>query len=238
MQLIRSLSLIIVVLVSFSFAQTAYAARGSYWDLRLSLGTYPGANNVKDHYDYTYSSDTNNYSMDSSGGDLEFVVSHRFYSSSDHSGYIDFGGFYRISSGDMNNRYGVMVGDRSYSVDVDVDINMEGTSVGGGYSFWPLAWYSLEVGPRLGLGIATAEVKNLWDKKVKSDPGFYVSYELAVRNIFNVTKNFQLGVGLGWAGWSTLTKIEYTTRNNDKESDDLTFTGSNVFLNGFGGFRF
>jgi len=244
-------SLIIVAFVSFAFSQTTYAAGSGYWDLRLSLGTYPGAEDVS----YSGEDCPEDTSFDSDGKDFELYAVHRFSSGSSHSGYIDFGVFSRSSSGDGDTDYK----DKDYKdydeiipFNTDLDISMGGLSIGGGYSFKPNDWYSLEVGPRFYLGTAKAEEKYTYkyeelvgvdvSDKIKSDTGVYFAYDLVLRNIFNVTKNFQLGIGLGLAAWAAVVKYdgeffgEYDLR--DKIDWDATYSGAGVFANVFAGVRF
>lgn len=179
--------LLSLALLSLAGTAMAVDTNGGYWDLRLGLFGYPDL----DKAEYTQNgktwSDTN---WDASTGGLDIGASHRFDASTMHSGYITFGVSLRGTSGT----------DKGYTPTTDISIGAFALYFGGGYSLRVNEIYSLEIGPRIALGGASAEEKSTgWS--VKSDSGSYAAFDLSATNMFNIGERFQLGVALGLAAW-------------------------------------
>jgi len=212
MSLIRTLSILAVI----GFAYSEDRARG-YWDLRATIGSYPGVEDAK--YKYDDNSPDSNDKWDTSAGSLDIFASHRFESVTAHGGFITFGLFSRGASGESKAES-----------DVEIEHSAAGIIVGGGYSFVPTSWYSLEIGPRLGLGVSVANESG-FGLKLKSDTGGYASIDFQVSNNFNVTEKFQLSANIGFAGWSSTN--DYPAKDTGAgyfPGGEAEYSGSGVYF--------
>lgn len=188
----------------------------SYWDLRVQLGSYPGLKDSKQKFD---DGSSGNYKWDSKGGGFDLYASHRLISNSAHGGYVQFGIFSRASKGELET-----------NSNVEIEHSAIGILVGGGYSFVANSVYSLEFGPRLGLG-ASVVSETAPNFKYESDTGGYASLDLSVHNSFNVTERFQLTASIGVATWtSENTFTEQNTGAAGYLGSDATYSGTGGYI--------
>lgn len=202
---------LVVLLTAAGFAWAADNATAN-WDLRLGLGLYPEMDKA------TYKQgglewsdenwDTNTYGLELGGV--------RRLGAEIHGGFVGIGGFVRQTSGN----------DVGYAAKTDITINAFGVMVGGGYSFKPNSKYTLEIGPRILLGLTSAEEK--WQgQTAKSDTGFYKAIELSAVNAVNVSDTLQLGLALGVGSWVSSVKYPAVGAlpSGDAEYDGVGFYG-------------
>lgn len=205
----------ILSLALLSLAGTAMAAdtNSGYWDLRLGLFGYPGL----DKAEYTQNGNTwTDSNWETSTGGMDIGASHRFDAATMHSGYLTFGMSFRGTSGN----------DKGYATTTDISIGAFALYFGGGYSLRPNDVYSLEIGPRIALGGATAEEK-VPGWSVTSDSGSYTAFDLSATNMFNIGERFQLGVALGIAAWQANVSYPSTAIS---ASGDAKYSGSGAYL--------
>ena len=155
----------------------------SYWDFRFGWGFEPTLSEAE------YETDSGgDYEADweAGGGSLEFNVAHRFDAPTASSGYITFGVFLRGFGGEDDPDTGA-----------EVSLGTGGVQFGGGWSYRPSARYALEIGPRIGLGIASA-TEEFNGGEYESEGGGYARFDVGATNLINFGK-FQLGATLGLA---------------------------------------
>lgn len=198
----------------------------NYWDFRFGWGAEPMLSEAEYETDSgaEYESD-----WEAGGASLEFNVSHRFESPTASSGFLTFGLFLRGFGGDDDPDTGA-----------EVSLGTGGVQVGGGWSYRPNARYSLEVGPRIGIGTASA-TEEFNGGEYESDSGGYVRFDIGATNLLNFGK-FQLGATIGLASWSATVPYDgqwvYETGGPVYyEGADATYSGSGGYLLFSLGFR-
>jgi hypothetical protein len=200
-----------------AIAAPAASGHGS-WDFRFGLGFEPKVSEGK--YDFDDNTPDFTQDWDAPGSSLEFNVSHRFRSRSAHGAFVTVGAFLRGFDGDddfsNNLRLGVI-----------------GIQGGGGYSFQPSEFYTLEIGPHLGIGFAGARERVPGVEDLESSDGGYVRLDLGVTNTFNFGR-FQLGATLGVASWAAAVRYDAQTLNSN--SGPVFFPGGDVTYSGSGAF--
>lgn len=197
-----------------------------YWDFRFGFGGEPPIEEAE----YETSSGTFEQEWDSGGGSFEFNVAHRFDTAGPSSGYVTFGPFVRGFSGEE---------DPWTASQAEVSLGTLGLQVGGGYSFRK-GRYSLEIGPRLGIGSASA-TETYYGQELESDSGPYVRWDVGATNALTFRK-FQFGATIGVAAWAAEVHYDpqvltdplgtYTT-----QAADATYSGGGGYLLMFVGFR-
>lgn len=198
----------------------------SYWDFRFGWGAEPMLTDAE------YETDSGaDYEADwqAGGGSLEFNVAHRFDSPTKSSAYITFGGFLRGFGGEDDPDTGAEVG-----------LGAGGVQFGGGWSYRPNARYTLEVGPRIGIGSASA-TEEFNGGEYESEGGGYVRFDVGATNMLNFGK-FQFGATLGLASWAATVPYEgqYVYETGGPvyyEGADATYSGSGAYLLLSVGFR-
>ena len=200
----------------------ASAVQDGYWDFRFGWGPEPLLSDAE------YESDDGTISegeWEAAGGSLEFNVAHRFASAGPSSGFITFGAFLRGFEGEDDPDTGG-----------EVSLGIGGVQVGGGWSYRPNNRYSLEVGPRIGVGTAAA-TETFDGDEFESDVGGYARFDVGATNLFNFDK-FQLGVTVGIAGWGATVPYDPQTVNGvPYQGADVTYSGGGGYLNLSIGFR-
>jgi hypothetical protein len=195
----------------------------SYWDFRIGWGGEPLLNEAE--YDYNDGGPVDEIDWDAPGGSLEFNAAHRFGARGPASGYVIFGGFLRGFEGEDDPNTGD-----------EVELGILGVQIGGGFSFRPNARYSLEIGPRLGVGSAGA-TERIGGDELESDGGGYARIDFGAANLFNFNK-VQFGVTIGVASWSATVPYDGQTVNGTFYAPaDVTYSGSGGYLNLSIGFR-
>lgn len=195
------------------------ASGDSYWDFRFGLGAEPMLSEAE------YETDSGaEYEADweAGGGSLEFNVAHRFDAPSASSGYITFGLFLRGFGGENDPDTGA-----------EVSLGSGGVQFGGGWSYRPSARYALEIGPRIGLGIASA-TEEFNGGEYESEGGGYARFDVGATNLINFGK-FQLGATLGLASWAATVPYDgqWVYENTGPvyyEGADATYSGSGAYL--------
>lgn len=206
-------------------AQAADA--NAYWDYRFGIGGEPAL--TKAEYDPDGSPNYDS-AWDASGGSLEFNVAHRLQAANAHSAFVTFGGFIRGFDGSDDPDTGD-----------DISLGIVGVQGGGGYSFHPDPRYALEIGPHLGLGLASA-TETTMGADIDSDTGGYARLDFGVANYFNFGR-FQLGATIGVASWAA--SVRYPAQDIYSPSAgwgyfpgaDVTYRGSGAYLSLSAGFR-
>lgn len=196
----------------------------SYWDFRFGWGAEPLLSEAE--YDYSDGTPVDTLDWDAPGGSLEFNASHRFGARSPSSGFITFGLFLRGFEGNDDPDTGD-----------EVEVGIGGVQVGGGWSYRPNPRYSLEVGPRVGLGTASA-TERVGGDELESDTGGYARIELGATNLFNVNPVLQFGVAVGLASWAATVPYDTQVVNGTTYAGaDVTYSGSGAYINVSIGFR-
>lgn len=201
------------------------AADDGYWDFRFGWGAEPMLS--ESEYDYNDGTPNDELDWEAGGGSLEFNAAHRFDSSTPSSGYMTFGVFGRGFGGEQDPDTGDEVG-----------LGVWGLQLGGGWSYRPNARYSLEVGPRIGVGFAgaTEEIGPTRDE-VESDTGVYARFDIGAHNLFNFGK-MQFGVTVGVASWAaTVPYDDQVVNGNFYQAADVTYRGGGGYILGSFGFR-
>lgn len=206
---------------------SAAGTHDSYWDFRFGWGAEPMLTDSE--RDYNDGTPNQEIEWEAGGGSLEFNASHRFDARGPSSGYLTFGAFGRGFSGEDDPDTGTEVG-----------LGAWGLQVGGGWSYRPNARYSLEVGPRVGLGFAgaTEEFSNGGTRdELESDTGAYVRFDVGAHNLFNFGA-MQLGVTIGIASWAATVPYDAQVVNgNAYQAADVTYSGGGGYVLGSIGFR-
>ena len=204
-------------------AASASGEGDSYWDFRVGAGSEPMLTDAE--YDFNDGTPVDEYDWEAPGGSLEFNASHRFAGRSPASAFMAFGGFLRGFGGNDDPDTGD-----------EVALSAVGVQVGGGFSYRPNARYSLEIGPRIGVGVAGA-TERVGGDDVESDGGGYARLDVGVANLFNFRK-VQLGVTVGLASWAATVPYDSQTVNgNFYPAADVTYSGAGGYLNFSIGFR-
>lgn len=201
------------------------AAGGSYWDIRFGVGGEPMLTDSE--YDFAGGSDVDAEEEWEEGGagSFEINAAHRFAARGPGSGYMTFGGFARGFDGE-----------NEFNNNDEVGLGVFGVQVGGGFSYRPNARYSVEIGPRLGFGVASATEEFNGDE-LESDSGGYARLDFGVTNLFNFG-TLQLGVTVGIAGWAATVPYDDQLVNGTFYPEaDVTYSGSGGYLNFSMGFR-
>jgi hypothetical protein len=198
-----------------------------YWDFRFGLGADPPITDAE--YDTPYG----NYEQEweSAGGSLEFNVAHRFVSRGPSSAYLTVGTFLRGYGGEE---------DPWTTADAEVSVGAFGLQAGAGYSYRN-GRYSLEIGPRIGFGGASATETYFGDEIESEDDGDYFRWDLGVTNALTFNK-FQFGATVGLAAWQA--EVRYAPQIHYDPSGsyvtapaDATYSGSGAYVLMFIGFR-
>ena len=217
MPLRRALQIVRIVAVA-GLPATAIAHDG-YWDFRFGLGSEPRVSEAK--YDYDASTPDFTQEFDAPGSSLEFNIAHRFASSSPHGAMVTFGAFLRGFDGDDGRG-------------TDLRLAAIGIQGGGGYSFRPNRFYTLEVGPRLGIGAAGSRERIAGSEDLESDSGAYARVDVAATSTFNFQRRFQLGLTAGVASWAATQR--YDAQTLDTSTGPSFFPGADVTYSGAGGY--
>lgn len=216
-------------LLAFPPSGTRPAARTAsadgYWDFRFGLGFEPMLTDA----DYETNAGDYEYDWEAGGASLEFNVAHRFDSPRAGAGYFTFGGFLRGFGGPDDPDTGT-----------EVSVGAVGLQVGGGWSYRPSARYTLEIGPRIGIGSASA-TEEWGGDEYESDGGGYVRFDIGASNQLNFGK-FQFGATVGVASWAATVPYEQQTVYVNGTATlfpeaDATYSGSGVYLLLNAGFR-
>lgn len=200
--------------------------RDGYWDFRFGWGAEPMLTDSE--YEYDDGSPDDELEWEAGGGSLEFNAAHRFEGRGPSSGYMTFGVFGRGFGGEADPDNGDEVG-----------LGVWGVQAGGGWSYRPNARYSLEVGPRIGVGFASAreEIAGATRDEVESDTGGYVRFDVGANNLFNFG-SFQVGVLVGIASWAaTVPYDDQVVNGNFYQAADVTYSGGGGYLAFSLGFR-
>lgn len=195
----------------------------SYWDFRIGWGSEPLLSEAE--YDFNDGGPNDELDWEAPGGSLEFNASHRFGARGPSSAFVTFGGFLRGFEGEDDPDTGD-----------EVELGIVGVQLGGGWSYRPSARYSLEVGPRIGIGTAGA-TERIGGDELESDGGGYARFDVGAANLFNFNK-FQLGVTVGIASWAATVPYDGQTVNGTFYAPaDVTYSGAGGYLNFSAGFR-
>ena len=195
----------------------------SYWDFRFGWGAEPMLSQAE--YDYNDGTPVAELDWEAPGGSLEFNAAHRFGARGPSSGFVTFGLFLRGFEGADDPDSGDEVG-----------LGAGGVQVGGGWSYRPNRRYSLEVGPKIGVGTASA-TEDVGGDELESDGGGYVRFDVGAANLFNFG-GVQLGVTVGVASWAATVPYDTQTVNGTTYAGaDVTYSGSGGYLNVSLGFR-
>jgi len=193
-----------------------------YWDFRFGAGSEPMLTDSE--YDLDDGTPTYDWEWEAPGGSLEFNASHRFDSRGPSSGFMTFGVFLRGFGGPDDPDSGT-----------EVSVGMGGVQVGGGWSYRPNNRYSLEVGPRIGVGTASAtEEFNGGGGQLESDTGGYARFDVGAANLFNFGRKLQFGVTVGIASWAAT--VPYDPQTVNTFSGPVFFPGGDVTYSGAGGY--
>jgi hypothetical protein len=190
-----------------------------YWDFRFGMGSEPMLTDAEYELNDGTSPD---YDWEASGGSLEFNVAHRFRARGASSGYVTFGVFLRGFGGPDDPDRGN-----------EVSVGSGGVQVGGGWSYRPNARYSLEVGPRIGLGTASATEEVCGGDEIESDTGGYARFDVGAANLFNVG-TLQFGVNLGLASWAAT--VDYDPKSVNTCTGPAFFPGGEATYSGSGAY--
>lgn len=196
----------------------------AYWDVRFGWGAEPLLSEAE--YDYEDGTPVETLDWDAAGGSLEFNASHRFGARGPSSGFITFGLFLRGFEGSDDPDTGD-----------EVDLGIGGVQLGGGWSYRPNPRYSLEVGPRIGVGTAWA-TERVGADELESDGGGYARFDVGATNLFNINEVLQFGVAIGLASWAATVPYDTQTVNGTTYAGaDVTYSGSGAYVNFSIGFR-
>jgi hypothetical protein len=210
-------------------ASPALAAHDThgYWDFRFGLGFDPPITDAE----YETPSGYFEQEWESAGGSLEFNVAHRFDSPGPSSAYVTFGTFLRGYGGEE---------DPWTTAEGEVSVGAVGVQLGAGYSYRN-GRYSLEIGPRIGFGGASATETYYGDDLESDDGGNYFRSDLGVTNVLTFNK-FQFGATVGIAAWEA--DVHYPAQllfdpegPYQVEPADATYSGVGSYLLMFIGFR-
>ena len=219
--------LALITLLSSLPVHFAHAAPdGGYWDFRFGAGIEPSL--TKSHYEPAGAPAADDNSWDASGGSFEFNASHRFSARGPASGYIIMGAYARGFSGDDTAKD-------------TVDLSALGLQFGGGFSLKPNAIYSLEIGPRLGLGVSSFSETAPGTSKIDGGSGAYARFDLGIANIFTFRK-FQVSAIVGAASWAAAGNYDRQTIQTTGgpitiPSTDVTYSGAGAYATVSLGFR-
>ena len=217
--LVKTTLVIAGTCLAASLPLMAAAGDGSYWDFRLGLGSEPRVTRAE--YDYDNATPTAVHDFDAPGSSLELNVTHRFASRSPHGAFVTFGGFLRGFEGDDN------------LAPTNLRLGVLGVQGGGGYSFQPTARYTLEIGPRFGVGVAGSRERVVGTEDLESEGGGYARLDLSLANHFSF-QHFQLGLTLGVASWSSVVRYEPQVLGGSGGS--TFYPGADATYSGHGGY--
>lgn len=199
---------------------------GGDWEFRFGLGLEPKVSEAE--YDYDDSSTNVTQDWDAPGSSLEFNAVHRFSARRPHSAFVTFGGFLRGFEGDDD--FGT-----------NLELGVIGIQGGAGYSYRPSRFHTLEIGPRLGIGVSGSTESIAGEEDLESDEGGYARVDAAVTNTFNFDR-VQFGVSFGLAAWAATQRYDAQTINTTSgpvffPGADATYSGSGAFATVMMGFR-
>lgn len=212
-----------------TYPQTNY----SYGAVRFGYApVYGGVNKFK--VDYTSGGGNEKYTVDNSEGrnyDLLFT----FKESKEQNGlYWDMGfGVFTYKFNDITFE------DENLSTsDTDVSLSSFNFIFGAGYSFQFTPWYTLELGGRGGVGVASATFDFPYIGKYDGTSGYSAMYEIGARNIF-LFRKIEFGIEVGYTGSVCLVNFsDPTSEGYWIKENDTTFNASGGMVKTFIGYRF
>lgn len=224
--LITAILLAACVPVASAHTVERVGGRDGDWDFRFSLGFEPKVSEAE--YDYDDTSVNITQDWDAPGSSLEFNVVHRFSARRPHSAFFGFGAFLRGFEGDDD-------------FNTNLELGVIGIQGGAGYSFRPSRFHTLEIGPRLGIGVSGSTESIPGEEDLESDEGGYARFDVAITNSFNFDA-LQLGVSFGLASWAATQRYDAQTIQTTSgpvffPGADATYSGSGLFANVAIGFR-
>ena len=205
----------------------------SYAAVRFGYApTYGGVKKFK--VDYTHGGDSESYTVENAEG-KNYDMLFTFKESKEQNGlYWDMG--FSVFTGKFNE---ITFENENITV-TDTDVSVSGFNFifGAGYAFQFVPWYTLELGGRGGIGIASATFDFPYLGEYSGTTGTCALYEIGARNIFSY-KKLEFGIEVGYMGSVALVSFEEPTSEGYYIKDnDATFNSEGLMLKTFLGFKF